>query len=312
MVILTGGIDLSRFKENPVMFYNHDKQKAESLIGKWDNVRIEGNQLMADADIDNDDEFSKKISGKVERGYLKGASIGLDFSWNDVNIDFPGFEGVPVVLKCELLEASITPLPGNKKALKLYADGQLLEGKESVTLHLNKIQKPTLNNMQKLQLFAAALSLTFTDKFTEDHALEGVKTLAADRDSLKTEKAALELKIKELNDKLALEADSKVNKLIEDALTAKKFSVTEKDHFTKLAKQDFETTSAIISKMTPATSILGNLNKGGEPQSGSKFEGWDWTKLHKEAPEELARIKKDDPEKFKQLYHEKYGVNPSV
>ena len=44
--ILTAGIDLSRFEKNPIMLLQHD---SKNIIGKWENVRIEDNKLLADA-----------------------------------------------------------------------------------------------------------------------------------------------------------------------------------------------------------------------------------------------------------------------
>ena len=40
------GVNLDRFKANPVMLYQHD---IERIIGRWDNIRVEDNRLMADA-----------------------------------------------------------------------------------------------------------------------------------------------------------------------------------------------------------------------------------------------------------------------
>jgi hypothetical protein len=36
-MVVTGGINLSGFMKNPVMFYNHDRERG--VIGKWENLR---------------------------------------------------------------------------------------------------------------------------------------------------------------------------------------------------------------------------------------------------------------------------------
>lgn len=72
--MLTSGADLSVFKNNPVMLLNHDDWDLP--IGRWENIRVEGTQILADAVFDEDDERAVAVMGKVERGFLKAASIG--------------------------------------------------------------------------------------------------------------------------------------------------------------------------------------------------------------------------------------------
>ena len=52
--MLTSGADLSVFKNNPVMLLNHDDWDLP--IGRWENIRVEGTQILADAVFDEDDE----------------------------------------------------------------------------------------------------------------------------------------------------------------------------------------------------------------------------------------------------------------
>ena len=51
--MLTSGADLSVFENNPVMLLNHDDW--ELPIGRWENIRIEGTLILADAVFDEDD-----------------------------------------------------------------------------------------------------------------------------------------------------------------------------------------------------------------------------------------------------------------
>ena len=72
--MLTSGADLSVFENNPVMLLNHDDW--ELPIGRWENIRIEGTLILADAVFDEDDERAADVMGKVDRGFLRAASIG--------------------------------------------------------------------------------------------------------------------------------------------------------------------------------------------------------------------------------------------
>ena len=77
--IKTAGIDLKRFEANPVMLDGHNPSNL-SVIGKWTEIKAENGKLSADTDFDMEDENAKTIAGKVERGVIKGASMGISFS----------------------------------------------------------------------------------------------------------------------------------------------------------------------------------------------------------------------------------------
>ena len=83
-VVLTEGINLSRFRKNPVMFYNHGKDNG--VIGRWENLRIENGKLYGTPVFDDKHEPGKTIKEKVESGFLKGASMGIDvLALEDIN-----------------------------------------------------------------------------------------------------------------------------------------------------------------------------------------------------------------------------------
>jgi len=76
--VMTNGINLSRFRQNPVMYYNHDREAG--VIGQWDNVRIDGKRLLGTPIFDLNDPLGAKVAKQVADGFLKGASIGIDKS----------------------------------------------------------------------------------------------------------------------------------------------------------------------------------------------------------------------------------------
>lgn len=73
--VQTTGIDTTYFERNPVMFYMHNRNAQ--VIGCWENLRKEGENLYADAVFDEADPEAQRIAGKVERGFIKAASIGI-------------------------------------------------------------------------------------------------------------------------------------------------------------------------------------------------------------------------------------------
>lgn len=54
--VLTAGIDMRKFLQNPIMLWNHSRSygsKNDVLpIGRWENLKVEGGRLMADAVFD--------------------------------------------------------------------------------------------------------------------------------------------------------------------------------------------------------------------------------------------------------------------
>jgi HK97 family phage prohead protease len=111
-VIRTAGIDTTKFAKNPVMFYMHERESG--IIGRWDNIRVEGTQLLADAVFDESDPIGRRVMERVEGGFLRSASIGVE------NVVKEYSNGVQVIVKCELKEISIVDIPANGNAVKLY------------------------------------------------------------------------------------------------------------------------------------------------------------------------------------------------
>lgn len=110
-VVLTAGIDTSKFERNPVMLYMHERK---TVVGRWENIRKDGKRLLADAVFDDSTPIGAQVKNQVEKGFLRSASIGVDI------IEKETINGVETVTKSELTEISIVDIPSNSNALKLY------------------------------------------------------------------------------------------------------------------------------------------------------------------------------------------------
>lgn len=113
-IVKTDGIDTIAFERNPVMLYMHERK---TVVGRWKNIRKEGNKLLADAVFDESTELGKTVKAQVENGFLRSASIGVDIVEDTI------INGVTTVTKSSLFEVSIVDIPANKNALKLYQKG---------------------------------------------------------------------------------------------------------------------------------------------------------------------------------------------
>ena len=112
LIIETSGIDTTNFTSNPIMPFNHN---INVILGNWTDLKKDNDKLTATAVFDEDDPESVKIMKKVEKGLIKGTSIGININKYELSED----EDVILITSSELMEASITPLPSNKNALKL-------------------------------------------------------------------------------------------------------------------------------------------------------------------------------------------------
>jgi HK97 family phage prohead protease len=119
--VLMSGCVLDRFLKNPVMLYRHDSYD-KPVIGRWKDVRIEGNQLTAEPEFDLNDEFGGEIARKYEEGFLVASSVGFRVieTSNDPAVMLAG-QKYSTITKWELFEASIVPLPANPNAIQMKA-----------------------------------------------------------------------------------------------------------------------------------------------------------------------------------------------
>lgn len=255
------GLDTERFRANPVMLYRHD---SSQVIGRWENLRIEDGKLMADAVFDTEDEEAAKIAGKVERGFLKGCSMGIRI------LDLHEIEGVDVSTRSELIEGSVCPIPSDAGAIVLYDENRKVLTYEEVRLSFNNQQKPTQMAEKK-------------ESPTVEQQLE-----------------AKDQEIAQLKAQIAQNKKEAVGAYLDAAVASGKITADEKENYQKLADSDFETVKKIIDAKQPkASQSLREL----AVQSNTHADRADWTYLDwmKKDSEGLARMKKENPSEFARL-----------
>lgn len=257
------GLDLERFKSNPVMLYAHD---PSDVIGRWENIRVEDNQLKADAVFDTDDEQGKRIAGKVERGFLKGCSMGIHVKeLHEVN-------NVPVATRSELMEASVCPIPSDAGAVRLYDENRKELTFEEVRLQFNNQLKPIEMNKNEET---------------------NVQTPAAD---------PKDAEIASLKAQLAESKKREVDSFLTAAVQSGKITTEEKEGFAKLAANDFETVQSLInSRPAKASASLKDLQAQASTAVPAGRENWTYLEWMKKDPEGLKRMKTENPTEFERL-----------
>lgn len=186
--VMTSGIDLKRFKNNPAMFYNHNTRVLP--IGRWDDIRIEEDKLTAEAVFDEGDSFALEVKRKVEKEMLRGTSIGISVLETSADPDkmLPG-QDRSTVIKAELFEASITPYPSNKNALKLSFNNKIVSLNPDTNIEdwEGIIPKVTNNDFFDMNIKELAIALNMDEQSNYTQIVMEIQKVQNENKSLKTE-----------------------------------------------------------------------------------------------------------------------------
>lgn len=235
--VITSGIDLRKFLKNPVMLRNHEGE----AIGFWENIRIEGNKLLADPVFSNTIPLGIETAQKVKEGTLRAASIGIEeavFTYDSKYKDVNAEKGA--VINCVLYEASIVELPSNENAIALLDNrGGRITGEYCISeyIHLN-----LRTNKGKFKMTKETLSLL---NLTEDADANDVHNAIV---KLLTKQQRLE----QTNDQLT---DQRNKEVIEGAISLGKISFKQADQYKLLLKKDFENTFKLLQTIEPKVAI---------------------------------------------------------
>lgn len=301
--ILNSGGNFDRFRDNPVMLDSHQNSSVMNVIGRWINLVINGAELQAEPEFDTADPEAAKIAGKVERGFVKGASMGIFI--NDVEMrDLPGMGYIPIVTKWELLEASPVGVPSNKASLRLYAsDGKTILKANEIKLSIESILNQKLPTVEKITLSveaAKALNISKDPEVAELNA--AIMELSATVLATKTAKEKAE---NDLKAHLAKQAEDLVNLAISDG----KITADKKESFVKLATSDIKQAKDLLDALPGKQTFSDKTKPAGGGKAPADREGWDYMRYLKEAPAELSAMQASDPERFATLkadYKPKY------
>ena len=114
-IIDVRGIDVSAYKANPVVLFNHDYDK---IVGRASNIQVRGDYLIADVEWDMEDEFAAGVARKMKAGFLNAASVGFLVQDGEDDEERGAFR----ITSSELVEFSIVAVPSNRDALVVSRD----------------------------------------------------------------------------------------------------------------------------------------------------------------------------------------------
>lgn len=117
-IIQADGWDLKAFKKNPVALFNHH---AGSIVGTWENVRVEGKRLVGRLKLaaPGTSRLVDEVRSLVSQKILKAVSVGFRaLKAEPLDKEDPDW-GPQKYVKSELVECSIVAIPANPNALQL-------------------------------------------------------------------------------------------------------------------------------------------------------------------------------------------------
>jgi len=208
--VLTSGINLDRFRKNPILLWMHLRDEGSpewcdyKPIGHWEDIVYDekAGTLSAVPYFDLTDDLSKQICAKVEEGTINATSIGFRIieTSEDKQYLLPG-QTRATVTKSEIMECSLVDIPANANAVRLYDS----KGKVNLSISdalLDTI--PLLKNNTPMKLKATWLAilafLGIAKEKAEETELsaEQLESINGEMASLKDQLAAKETEITNL------------------------------------------------------------------------------------------------------------------
>ncbi len=300
--ILTDGIDTSQYMLNPVVLYMHemddDENPGHEVIGRCINLNKKDKQLIATIEFDDADEFAKIISGKVERGFLRMASMYADVveASSDPSLVLPG-QAYETVTKCKLIEISIVPVGGNDDALKLSS--------KNSKVNLNKLNPKKEDNMSQFKTIALAFGLN--ELATENE-------IATQATAMKLAKENAESNVVKLTNELKAIKTAEAETLVTEAIELGLIPEALKPITLSAFESDFDGQKTILSKLITDEKLSQGLNSDNEKIKKVTLSGKDskdglnakesFDYLQKHDTVKLARIRKEQPEVYEKLAKE--------
>jgi phage head maturation protease len=305
--VLTSGADLEQFCKNPVMFYNHNEWGTP--IGRWENIRVTDGKILADPVFDTEDEDAAKIAGKVERGFLRAASIGLRIieRSEDARLMLPG-QTRPTVTRWKMRECSIVNIGANDGALvRLYDENdRLLTDDEvvklfdaSTTLSSHKQNPINLDRKMKKETFTL---LDLAENADDNQLHDAIKRLVESNKQLTDKLQGLETAATQAKKAEAVQ-------LTDAAIREGRLNAPAREQTLKLFDNNFDATKTMLEAIPERKSLKDAVGEADKTEL-EKLSAKSWDELDKSGG--LQTLKDKYPDTFKEKYREKFGAEAKI
>ncbi|WP_165027053.1 hypothetical protein [Dysgonomonas sp. ZJ279] len=307
--LLVAGIDLSGFIKNPVCCVQHAMDMIP--VGKWKNIRVEGQELKGTVEFDPNDPDAVKLFWKYKDGFMNAVSLHvlpIEVSSN-TKLLLPD-QKYPTLIKSELLEISIVTVPGQKNAVKLSTPEGTEYKLNLLTQNKEMAQEKTVEEIQKelddqRKLTAENLVDRHVDRgVVEDGEVASLKKLAfVDYTEVKT---MLEARKTPSPSSETNSAEVNADALIKLHFDRAAITEAEKSIYRPAAILDYDGTKKVLEMKTGKDGVQsfvvglsnGNNNSGGNADERANWTYYDYFRKDQHA---LSMMEKNEPDKFKKL-----------
>ena len=288
--MLTSGANLEEFKKNPVMLLNHDDYSLP--IGRWENIRVEGGKILADAVFDEGDARAAEVKRKVENDFIRMASIGAwppEEKSDAYDLMLPG-QMLPTVTRWTVREGSVVTIGANHNALVFYD-----------------------SNNPKKQLKMSVLTgvLKLQDSASEAEIVTAIQGIIANADRLEKENKTLAAAVDKMNEAKKESQKREAVSLTDAAIKDGRYDAKGRENLLNLFDKDFEGTKAMLAAIPCRANVAGQINT--DKGSGVTLGDWkdkSWDELDKAG--KLVELKDAAPDLYKSKFKERFGIEPNL
>lgn len=298
--VLTEGIDTTQYARNPILLWMHNRPFRGTTdevlpIGRMENLRIDGDNLIGTPIFDEQDEFAQRIAAKWDAGILKMASAGLEVIElsDDPSMLVQG-QRRSTVTKSKLTEVSIVDIGANDDALALYKDGKTITLSAGDSQELDFMNINT-NPKTKAQMKKIALQLGLPENATEQEIAVAIAQLQKDAsETVQLRKNAEQA------------AEKAIETAVNEAIKLRKITSDKKDHFVAIGKKvGLESLNETLQLMQPAARPTDAIHQ-------ENLNAGEYTKLSDVPVDKLETLRKDNFAEYAKLYKAEYGIEPSI
>ncbi len=307
--MLTSGANLEEFRKNPVMLLNHNDYSLP--IGRWENIRIEGSRILADAVFDSADPRAEEVMRKVEGGFLRMASIGAwapEEKSDAFDLMLPG-QKLPTVTRWTVREASIVTIGANHNALVFYdRDSRQpidLDNGDSL-IRLMDCDNQS-KNYKKMSVLTELLKLR--DSASEPEMAAAVQEIIRNHDRMKAENETLKSAIDSLNNEKAEARKAEAVALVDAAIKDGRLDAKGREGTLSLFDKDFEGAKVMLASIPVRESVVARINTQTNTCLGDlKDKPWDEI----DRAGRLLELKDNAPDLYKEKFKARFGVEPNI
>lgn len=310
--ILTSGIDLTRYEQNPVLLYMHERGKVVGLVK---NLKVENNELIGEMEFDKASSLSEQLSKQYEFGSMKMVSANLRIleTSSEKSLIKDG-QTRETITRCELFEVSAVDIGGNSNAFVLSdKDGNRIsmsdESNQTLLPLLNDITNNPIKKDDEMKKEELALMLGMPSTATEEELSAKITELKlAEADEEKLSK-----KLKALEEEQAKMELANITDTVETAIREKRITEKEKAHFIEIGKtMGLKSLKETLSLIRPQEKLSTQLNRKSEGMTLHRSnEGYGaYVKLSEVPSMEIDDLRDNHHDEYVRLFKQEYGVDP--